>query len=373
LKIINFLLMKKIFLIVACLLGSIAIAQNNLLDTSTWTAGTTGSVPGFGANGPAIENEREIGTNPHGDQEVLWKAVPSGNGNQDGGWNGSYFNIDHTKTYRFTTWIKKTGNNEGTTYAGVYTRSASNTHTTLDLNGNPRSNAYFWYGDLPQLDKWYLVVGFVRASDYTATATEGGVYDPVTGTKVLNGVRDQKFAPNAVKMMHRSYLFYNNNNTNRQYFWGPTVYEMNGLQPSIEELLNPGSTGGGESLWTANGNDINYTTGNVGIGTDSPDATLAVKGNIHTQEVNVDLQGAVAPDYVFYNDYPLRTLEEVQKHIDEFGHLPNIPSAKEMEENGVNLKEMNLKLLEKVEELTLYILEQQKEIKEIKKLLKKQR
>ncbi len=100
--------------------------------------------------------------------------------------------------------------------------------------------------------------------------------------------------------------------------------------------------------------------GNVGIGTSSPDAKLAVKGRIHTQEVKVDLNGAVAPDYVFLEDYDLKTIKEVENYIEKEGHLPNIPSAKEMEQNGIELKTMNLKLLEKIEELTLYMIEQNK-------------
>jgi hypothetical protein len=100
--------------------------------------------------------------------------------------------------------------------------------------------------------------------------------------------------------------------------------------------------------------------GNVGIGTTIPDAKLAVKGTIHTQEVRVDLNGAVAPDYVFEKDYSLMPLDELKTYIDTNKHLPEVPSAKEMEENGVNLKEMNLLLLKKVEELTLYLIEQNK-------------
>ncbi|MGS2764554.1 hypothetical protein [Sinomicrobium sp. M5D2P9] len=106
--------------------------------------------------------------------------------------------------------------------------------------------------------------------------------------------------------------------------------------------------------------------GNVGIGTVTPDAKFTVKGKIHTQEVKVDLAGAVAPDYVFKEDYHLRSLEEVQAHIKEKGHLPGIPSAEEMEEEGINLKEMNLRLLEKVEELTLYVIELKREIDKLK-------
>ncbi|WP_378185621.1 tail fiber protein [Aquimarina sp. W85] len=105
--------------------------------------------------------------------------------------------------------------------------------------------------------------------------------------------------------------------------------------------------------------------GNVGIGTRAPDAKLTVKGNIHAQEVKVDLAGAVAPDYVFLKDYQLKTLDEVDSYIQVNGHLPNIPSAAIMEKEGVKLKEMNLKLLEKIEELTLYTIEQEKAIQEL--------
>ncbi len=70
----------------------------------------------------------------------------------------------------------------------------------------------------------------------------------------------------------------------------------------------------------------------------------------------------MAPDYVFYKDYDLKTLNEVENYITKEGHLPNIPSAKEMEANGLLLKEMNLKLLEKIEELTLYTINQEKRI-----------
>ena len=84
------------------------------------------------------------------------------------------------------------------------------------------------------------------------------------------------------------------------------------------------------------------------------------------------MNGAVAPDYVFDVKYKLFTLQQVQEFINKHGHLPNIPSAKEMNEEGVHLKEMNLKLLEKIEELTLYTIEQEKQLKEQKEQLKYQ-
>lgn len=114
-----------------------------------------------------------------------------------------------------------------------------------------------------------------------------------------------------------------------------------------------------------------FVSGNIGVGTDSPDAKLTVKGDIHTQEVKVDLNGAVAPDFVFEETYALRTLEETENYIQLNKHLPEIPSASEMEENGFELKEMNLKLLQKVEELTLYLIIQNKQNKEQQERIEK--
>jgi len=101
--------------------------------------------------------------------------------------------------------------------------------------------------------------------------------------------------------------------------------------------------------------------GNLGIGTINPDSKLAVNGIIHSKEVKVDLIGW--PDYVFKKDYKLLSVEEVENYIKKHGHLPKMPSAKEVEENGVMLGEMNKKLLEKIEELTLYTIAQEKNLK----------
>ncbi|WP_422082352.1 hypothetical protein [Ulvibacterium sp.] len=114
------------------------------------------------------------------------------------------------------------------------------------------------------------------------------------------------------------------------------------------------------------GTSNHISAGNVGIGTTAPDEKLTVKGRIHAEEVKVDLS-VPGPDYVFKEGYDLKSLEEVQQHIQEKGHLPNIPSAQEMEKNGVELGLMNMKLLEKIEELTLYMIEVNKQVKQLKR------
>ena len=119
----------------------------------------------------------------------------------------------------------------------------------------------------------------------------------------------------------------------------------------------------------------NNTNGVVIKGTGLDGNSLIVKGGILSKEVNVKVEGSEAwPDYVFKPNYKRLTLGEVEKFIAINGHLPNIPSANEMVANGNNLGKTDVKLLEKVEELTLYLLDMKKandsqaeELKSLKK------
>lgn len=106
--------------------------------------------------------------------------------------------------------------------------------------------------------------------------------------------------------------------------------------------------------------------GKVGIGTSNPDEKLTVKGKIHAQEVKVDLSDP-GPDYVFNEDYKLTPLSEIKSYIKTNKHLPEVPSAREMETNGINLSAMNMLLLKKVEELTLHLIEMKEELNGLKK------
>ena len=107
--------------------------------------------------------------------------------------------------------------------------------------------------------------------------------------------------------------------------------------------------------------------GNVGIGTTTPDHKLTVDGTVKCEEVRVEVFTGTGPDYVFEKDYNLTPLSELEKYITQNKHLPEVPSAKEMEANGLNLKEMNLLLLKKVEELTLHLIEKDKEVQHLQR------
>jgi hypothetical protein len=102
--------------------------------------------------------------------------------------------------------------------------------------------------------------------------------------------------------------------------------------------------------------------GNVGIGTNAPGSfKLAVEGKIGAREIKVTLTNPW-PDYVFQKDYQLRSLSSLSDYIKKHNHLPGMPAAAEVEKDGgIELGQMNVKLLEKIEELTLYMIELKKE------------
>ncbi|HSC53905.1 MAG TPA: hypothetical protein VLC98_09805 [Phnomibacter sp.] len=142
-------------------------------------------------------------------------------------------------------------------------------------------------------------------------------------------------------------------------------------------------------IW-ANSNSNNYLVlqpswGNTGVGTYTPNAkfhvngamligsnsariatgyALSVDGNIICEDV-VELNSTAWPDYVFENDYPLLSLEQLEKTILQQKHLPKIPSADQVKAKGVSMATMNRGLLEKVEELTLYIIQLNKDNKRL--------
>ncbi|MCK4678582.1 MAG: hypothetical protein KAT48_10655 [Bacteroidales bacterium] len=135
----------------------------------------------------------------------------------------------------------------------------------------------------------------------------------------------------------------------------------------VDGALSGTTVPGNLQFWTTNTSGslaermIIKNDGNVGIGTTNPQTILAVNGNITCKEVEVTLTGW--SDYVFDEKYNLRSLEDVEHFIMTNGHLPDVPSAKEVESNGFKLGEMDATLLKKIEELTLHVIELNKRIK----------
>lgn len=149
--------------------------------------------------------------------------------------------------------------------------------------------------------------------------------------------------------------------------WNLTAY--NNFDGGYDNIMEIRSHHGG-NLW------VRGTTMMVGdffdfdACADCDEFRLFVKKGVRTEQVKVDMSAGKWADYVFADDYKLLSLKEVKKHIDENGHLPAMPSAEEVAEQGVNLGEMDAKLLEKIEELTLYIIEQEERISQLEGKLK---
>jgi len=126
--------------------------------------------------------------------------------------------------------------------------------------------------------------------------------------------------------------------------------------------------------WAFYGTGNSYFSGDVRVGTTSDPYTgqykLIVNGRILSEEVRVQ-NSDDWPDYVFKEGYKLKTLSEVESYIEKYQHLPNIPPAAVVEREGIALGDMQIRLMEKVEELTLYLIAQQKEIDNLKNQIKR--
>jgi len=157
--------------------------------------------------------------------------------------------------------------------------------------------------------------------------------------------------------------------------WGTSYIGFNAKRDNGNwTLAGDGANNGGAVIWTTVDGSLLFasipkTSGNTQTITDSKvkeniKLYLTPAGVLKAKEVLVSTTGW--PDYVFAKDYKLLPLNEVEKYIDENQHLPNVPSAVEVESNGIQLGEMNAILIRKVEELTLYVLDLQKQINALK-------
>ena len=374
--------MKKIFLLLS--LFSAGVFAQNLISTSNWTEGNVPSnstfFGGYSLYGAVDENSIVNQQLNDGSTGLVWKAAYNGSvtstSNQfDGGFNSPnvLLNGDYSSAYMFSVWIKRSYSSTITyTYFGVQGNSTTSTESNMlpltnQSSGTNNFNPYFFSGVLPQAEKWYLLVGYIRAYNDLSTNIMTSLYDGVTKQKVsCPNCRDFRFPDPTTRNIAldrvriRTFLNGRSNPGDAQYHYDPRIYKMNGLEPTIDQLL---------------GVNVSYSN-KVAINTYWPlgDYELAVNGEIIAKEVNVNLNGPW-PDYVFENDYNLKSIEEVEAYIKSNKHLPEVPSAEEVCKEGIFLGDMNAKLLKKIEELTLYVIEQNKQIKtlqvEVEELKKK--
>lgn len=197
----------------------------------------------------------------------------------------------------------------------------------------------------------------------------GGRYQVVAGWNRMPVVTQVSMSDRAAKFRFYAYLA----NTSYMYLFAkwdntsPSEGYNNSVKVTTSTVREhvPSDTGSFNSATQLESRLVmDYSSNKIGIGTDSPDHELDVKGTIRAEEVIVETGWA---DYVFEDGYELPTLSQVSAHIHEHGHLPGIPSAEEVRENGLALADSQALMMAKIEELTLYMIEKDKRIEQLER------
>ena len=244
--------------------------SNILVDPNTWSLGTGGTT-GYGANGTDAEQLRAYVTDdPWGGNSIVWRTVPDGLSEADGGWNSSYYAIDRSFTYRWSVWVRRhTAGTGGTFYFGM------NPAPIRNDTGLSQSNPYFNFPAQASLtlNQWYLVVGHCFYQGYSGGRhPDSGWY--ANGAKISDiafgnvGTEDVRWDPSTTTAMHRTYHYYTTNTASGLEFAYPRLDKCDDTQPSIQELLNVGESKLGDLSRNSNDglfyNGVGYNYNNGG-------------------------------------------------------------------------------------------------------------
>jgi len=351
--------MKKYLLIISLGLAQTAMAQDNSFPIN-------GNV-GLGVSAPV--EKLDVNGN------VVWNGYNSGNprgakiGFSGGNYGGIGYNIDYTPSTGLfnrplndaTSYLQFT--NGGFQFFGTHHGPSANGigltggGANLNLFATMTNTGDFGIGTNPEakldVNGSTLIRGNVKLANsrnayminYVSLSEANGGASTIIGNNVVAGTAENSIKKTISVYDVGSFVCLN-------YYNGITFHTGVTGELNVDKPVS-------------NSEKMRITqTGNLLIGKASqnnPAYILDVNGKARANEIVVNTSGA---DFVFEKDYKLPTLSEVEAFIKEKKHLPEIPTASEMAENGVSLGELNIKLLQKVEELTLHLIEKDKALKQ---------
>lgn len=208
----------------------------NMFFRFLWNEGS-GDYSKYLQYGTNANNKREILPTPFNMPDVVWKCISTADGDTDGGFYVPNIPIYHHLTYRYSIWVKQM-QRDGTILFGC--------DPNTSLYSGQTSDGLFWGGDLPELNKWYLLVGYINSSeDNTGEKSDAGIYDPKTGRKASDTVkfRTFKFKNTDEVQMFRAYQSSALGIGTEVHFWGQRLDLCNNREPSISELLKQTAIG----------------------------------------------------------------------------------------------------------------------------------
>lgn len=208
----------------------------NMFFRFLWNEGS-GDYSKYLQYGTNANNKREILPTPFNMPDVVWKCISTADGDTDGGFYVPNIPIYHHLTYRYSIWVKQM-QRDGTILFGC--------DPNTSLYSGQTSDGLFWGGDLPELNKWYLLVGYINSSeDNTGEKSDAGIYDPKTGRKASDTVkfRTFKFKNTDEVQMFRAYQGSALGIGTEVHFWGQRLDLCNNREPSISELLKQTAIG----------------------------------------------------------------------------------------------------------------------------------